>query len=220
MLRPSFLFVDESGDAGDNDGTGGNTIYYTELVIQAEYKRVSPLVGHITKWRYEEGISAEPKHLPKDESKCKKFLKPIIELHKAGAIKCSAVYLLKEKYTGPYLKTDSPIWNNRLRFRNFVHRQLLEHHFSLYPKAKDDYTSVIFDYHRMARRDFKNITNYLCKICGFELDSILHLDSECSWVLQLVGQLAYGVSQAQLGVTTKSITSTLSFIPVKDITNI
>lgn len=220
MNRPLFLFVDESGDAGDNDGTGRNTLYYTELVIQAEYRRLRPLVWHITKWRYEEGISSEPKHLPKDEGKCKDLLKPIVELHQTGFIKCSAVYLLKSKYTGPYLKTESPIWNNRLRFRNFVHKQLLKHHFSLYPKAQDDYISAIFDYHRMARSDFKNITHYLCKICKFELDNIIHLDSECSWVLQLAGQLAHGVSQAQLGKTTKSITDMLSFMPLKDITNI
>jgi len=220
MNRPLFLFVDESGDAGDNDGTRSNTIYYTELAIQTEYGRLSPLVRHITTWRYEENISTEPKHLPKDESKCKKLLEPIIGLYETGVIKCSAVYLLKEEYTGPYLKTESPVWNNRLRFRNFVHRQLLEHHFSLYPKAKDDYISVIFDYHRMARSDFKNITNYLCKICGFELDNILHLDSECSWVLQLAGLLAHGVSQMQLGETTRIITDMLNFIPVKDITHI
>lgn len=220
MNRPLFLFVDESGDAGDNDGTRGNTIYYAELAIQVEYGHLRPLVWHITKWRYEEGISNEPKHLPKDEGKCKDFLKPIIELHQTGAIKCSAVYLLKDRYKGPYLKTKDPIWNNRLRFRNFVHRQLLEHHFSLYPKAKNDYTSVIFDYHRMARSDFRNVTYYLCKIRKFELDNILHMDSECSWVLQLVGQLVNGISQVQLGKRPKTITDMLSFIPVKDITNI
>lgn len=219
MKKPLFLFVDESGDAGDNV-TKGSTIYYTELVIQAEYGCLNPLVWHITKWRYEEGISSEPKHLPKDEDKCKNLLKPIIELQQEGVIKCSAVYLLKEKYTGPYLKTNSPFYNNRLRFRNFVHRQLLEHHFSLYPKAQDDYISVIFDYHRMGRGDFKNITNYLCNICEFELDDIIHLDSVCSWVLQLVGLLANGVSQAQLGETPKSITDMLGFIPMKDITDI
>lgn len=218
MKKPLFLFVDESGDAGDNV-TKGSTIYYTELVIQTEYGCLNPLVWHITKWRYEEGISSEPKHLPKDEDKCKNLLKPIIELQQEGVIKCSAVYLLKEKYTGPYLKTNSPFYNNRLRFRNFVHRQLLEHHFGLYPKAQDDYMSVIFDYHRMGRGDFKNITNYLCNICEFELDDIIHLDSVCSWVLQLVGLLANGVSQAQLGETPKSITDMLSFIPMKDITN-
>lgn len=220
MNRPFFLFVDESGDAGDNDGTGCNTIYYTELAIQTEYGRLSPLTGHITKWRYEENILTEPKHLPKNEGKCKCFLEPIIALHQTGVIKCSAVYLLKPEYKGPYLKTESSLHNNRLWFRNFVHRQLLEHHFSLYPKVEDDYVSVIFDYHRMARRDFRNITNYLCNICGFELDDIIHLDSECSWVLQLTGLLAHGVSQRQLGETTEAITNMLSFIPVKDTTYI
>ncbi len=139
MNRPLFLFIDESGDAGDNDGTGRNTIYYSELAIRAEYGRLRPLVGHITKWRYEEGILGEPKHIPKDEEKCKNFLEPIIKLNQTGVIQFTAVYLRKDKYTGPYLKTSSPIWNNRLKFRNFVHKQLLEHYFSLYPKGQDDY---------------------------------------------------------------------------------
>ncbi len=220
MNRPLFLFIDESGDVGDNDGTGGNTIYYSELAIQTEYGRSSPLVEHITKWRYEEGISGEPKHIPKDEEKCKKFLEPIIKLHQTGVIEFSAVYLRKDKYTGPYLKTDSPFRNNRLWFRNFVHKQLLEHHFSLHPNAQDDYISAIFDYHRMSRPDFKNITNYLCNICEFGLDDIIHLDSVCSWMLQLAGQLAHATSQAKLGETPKSITDMLSFISVKDITNV
>ena len=208
------------GDAGDNDGTGSNTIYYAELAIQTEYGRLSPLIRHITKWRYEEGIFNEPKHIPKDEGKCKDFLEPIIGLNQTGVIQFSAVYLRKDKYTGPYLKTSSPKWNNRLKFRNFVHKQLLEHHFNLYPKEEDDYISTIFDYHRMSRLDFKNVTYYLCNICKFGLDGIVHLDSECSWVLQLAGQLAHAISQAQLGKTPTLITDMLSFIPVKDITNI
>ena len=114
MNRPLFLFVDESGDAGDNDGTGSNTIYYAELAIQTEYGRLSPLIRHITKWRYEEGIFNEPKHIPKDEGKCKDFLEPIIGLNQTGVIQFSAVYLRKDKYTGPYLKTSPPKWNNRL----------------------------------------------------------------------------------------------------------
>jgi len=219
-LRPLFLFIDESGDPGDNDGTKLNTIYYAELAIQTEYGCLSPLVEHIIKWRHDEGISNEPKHIPKDEGKCQDFLEPIIKLHQSGVIQFSAVYLRKDKYTGPYLKTDSLTWNNRLSFRNFVHRQLLEHHFSLYPKERDDYISAIFDYYRMSRSDFKNITNYLCNICKFRLDSIVHLDSECSWVLQLAGQLAHAISQAQLGKTPKSITDMLSFVSLKDITNI
>lgn len=220
MNRPLFLFIDESGDVGDNDGTKGNTIYYAELAIQAKYGRLGPLVEHITRWRYKEHIFNEPKHIPKDEGKCKDFLEPIIRLQQTGVIQFSAVYLRKDIYTGPYLKTNSLRWNNRLRFRNFVHKQLLEHHFSLYPKAQDDYISAIFDYHRMSRADFRNITYYLRDICKFKLDGIVHLDSECSWVLQLAGQLAHGISKARLGETPKSITDMLSFISVKDITSI
>lgn len=219
MNRPLFLFIDESGDAGDNDGTKGNTIYYAELAIQTEYGRSNPLVSHITQWRWEEGISSEPKHIPKDEEKCKKFLEPIVKLHQTGIVKFSAVYLEKDKYTGPYLKTVSPFRNNRLWFRNFVHKQLLEYHFGLYPNARDDYISAIFDYHRMSRLDFRNMTNYLCNICKFPLDDIVHLDSVCSWMLQLAGCLAHAVARVQLGKTPKSITNILSFIPVKDITN-
>lgn len=220
MIKPIYLFIDESGDNGDNDGTGGNTLYYTELVIQAEYESLRPLVRHIINWRYVEGIMGEPKYLPNDERKCNDFLKPIIELHQAGAIKCSAVFLLKPNYSGPYLKAHLPTGHHPIQFRNFVHKQLLKHHFGLYPRAQEGYISAIFDYYRMSRSDLKNVTDYLCNICNFALDNISHFDSYCSWVLQTAGQLANGVSQIPLGNAGKSRTKMLSFISLKDITNI
>ena len=220
MNKPLYLFIDESGDNGDNDGTGDNTLYYTEVVFQIESEYLKTLVRHIINWRYVEGLVNEPKKLPDDEKKCNSFLKPIKELHQAGAIKCSAVYLLKDKYSGPYLKANSPTGNHPIKFRNFVHKQLLKHHFSIYPKAQDDYVVAIFDYYRMSRPDLKNVTFYLCDICKFELDDISHFDSECSWVLQIAGQLANAVSHIALGNAKKSIIEMLSFISLKDITNV
>lgn len=215
MSKPVYLFIDESGDPGDNDGTGDNTLHYAELAFQIEHKHIEALVGHIINWRYIENLIREPKTLPTDETKRNNFLKPIVELHQAGAIKCTAVYLLKDKYTGPYLKENKPIL-----FRNFVHRQLLKHHFNIYPTMPDDYVVAIFDYFRMSRSDFRNVNNYLCNICGFPLDNIVHLDSKCSWLLQTTGQVVNAVSYISLGKAPRSMTKVLSFISLKDITQL
>lgn len=220
MRNPLYLFIDESGDPGDDDGTRNTTPYYVELVIHIESKYLETLGAHVSNWRYVECIIREPKILPKDEEKCKRFLQPFVEVHKVGAIKCAAVYLRKDKYNGPYLKTDDPIWNNRLRFRNFVHKQLLKHYFSLYPKVLDDYIVAVFDYYRMLRADLENVTFYLRDICEFPLDSIVHLNSKSSWVLQTAGQLANAVSQIPLGNDGASVAEMLSFVELKDITNV
>ena len=220
MINPLYLFIDESGDPGNDDGTRNTTPYYVELAIHIESKYLETLGAHVSNWRYVECIIREPKILPKDEEKCKRFLQPFVEVHKVGAIQCTAVYLRKDKYNGPYLKTDDPIWNNRLRFRNFVHKQLLEHYFSLYPKAPDDYIVTVFDYYRMLRADLENVTFYLRDICEFPLDSIIHLNSKSCWVLQTAGQLANAVSQIPLGNDTASVVEMLSFVELKDITNV
>jgi len=217
-MKPLYLFIDESGDPGDNDGTGGNSLQYAELALQIKPEYMKELVRHITNWRYVEGIIAEPKKLPDDEGRQRDYLRPMIELHKAGGIKCSAVYLLKSKYSGPYLKADSPIWNNRIRFRNFVHKQLLEHHFNMYPPTQDDYVVAILDYYRMSRADFENVTFYLRDICELPLDNLTHLESKCSWVLQTAGQLVNTVSRIPLGSVGESTMQMLSFIALKDIT--
>lgn len=220
MINPLYLFIDESGDPGDDDGTRNTTPYYAELAIQIDSKYLETLGAHISNWRYVECIIREPKTLPKDKEKCKRFLQPFVEVHGVGAIKCVAVYLRKDKYTGPYLKANSPTGNKPIKFRNFVHKQLLEHYFSLYSKAPGDYIVTIFDYHRMLRADLENVTFYLRNICEFPLDSIIHLNSKSSWVLQTAGQLANAVSQIPLGNDEASVAEMLSFVELKDITNV
>lgn len=167
-----------------------------------------------------ERIIREPKALPKDKEKCKRFLQPFVEAHEVGAIKCAAVYLRKDKYNGPYLKANSLTGNKPIKFRNFVHKLLLEHYFSLYPKVPDDYIVIVFDYYRMLRADLENVSYYLRIICELPLDSIVHLNSKSSWVLQIAGQLANAVSEIPLGDGGASVAEMLSFVELKDITNV
>ena len=219
-MEPIYLFIDESGDLGEDDGEKQTTSYYTALVIQIESKSLKALVKHITSWRYVECVINEPKILPKREDKCITFLKPIIELHQAGGIKCSAVYLLKKEYSGPYLKKKSRTGRKPIKFRNFIHKELLEYHFSTYPATDDNYVVAIFDYHTMSERDLDNVPFYLQKICELPLNNIVHLDSNCSWVLQTAGQLANAVSHIPLGNENKLTAQLLEFISLKDITYI
>ena len=219
MINPIYFFIDESGDPGDNDGTGENTLYYTELVIQLEPSDLQRLSRHIINWRYAEGILKEPIKLPKNEQKQRDLLELFVELHEEEGFKCSAVYLLKDKYTGPYLKLESSEWNPHLSFRNFIHRQLLEHHFASFPKKEDEYITAIFDYYRMSKSQRENVTHYLCDICNFDIENIVHFDSECSWMLQATSLLAHAVSQIALENIPESTEQTLrSFISIKDIT--
>jgi len=217
------LFIDESGDPGYNDGTRTNTLYYTELALQISPQDIKPLVRHIVNWKYCHYILSERKQLPKDEKLINRYLIPVKELAQEDGIKCSAVYIYKPKYTGPYLKdtltTKDEAIKLSIKFRNFVHKQLLEHHFKIYPKTDHDYLIAIFDYYRMSKTAFRNVHFYLQEICGFPLDEICHFDSNCSWGLEITGQLANIVSDMQLDYK-ESVANMTDFISLKDITRI
>jgi hypothetical protein len=153
----SYLFIDESGDPGNITPDGSNSEYYAELALQVSKDDFFCLLEHITNWRYIRGRFQEFKKLPSGKD-LYRFLAPIIELQREGIIKCSGVYLDKERYTGPYLKATPNKASNPLKFRNFVHRQLLEFHFSRYPLDDNDIDiEVIFDRFDMSKEAFSNL---------------------------------------------------------------
>jgi len=220
MAEPTYIFVDESGDPGDNDGTRQNSLYYTELAMQIDADAPKRIASHVINWRYVKGIMGEPKRLALKIAELKRFLAPFVSLYEDGSLKCSAVFLRKPTYNGPYLKGSGKYGSDEIKFRNFIHKQLLEHHLRLYPKNPSHYLQVVFDSYPMNRPQIKNVTDYLCNVCGLPIDNISHFDSSCSWMLQTSGQLANLVSQVPLGGANEDIAAILGFIQLKDITRL
>jgi hypothetical protein len=213
MINPIFLFIDESGDPGDNDGKQDNSVHFSDLALQIDTGFMQILLKHISNWRNIENLQKEPKGLPSDDDKCILFLNPMCAIHRLGGIKCSAIFINKADYKGPYLKE-----KQTMLFRNFVHKQLLEFHFENYPVGHEDYVSAIFDYYRMSKTEFRNTDNYLINICKLPVDTVSHLDSRCSWLLQTAGQLANAVSDMMLGKSNPLTCHALSFVNKKKIT--
>jgi len=219
MIEPIYIFIDESGDAGDNDGTGQNTLYYTELALQIDSSALKRIVPHIISWRYVKGMLGEPKQLELRNRELRRFLEPFILLYKDGSLKSSAVFLMKPDFDGPYLRGEGEYGTDVIKFRNFIHNQTLKHHFGLYPVSPNNYIQAVFDWHTMNKSQLRNVTDYLCKINNLPIDNLSHMDSWGSWVLQTAGQLANLVSHVPISDIDTSITTMLEFIQLKDITN-
>ena len=67
MADRLFVFIDESGDCGDNDGTGDNTIYYAEVALQVAESGIPAIRNHMAYWRYTKGIYGELSTLPQSK---------------------------------------------------------------------------------------------------------------------------------------------------------
>lgn len=213
----TYLFIDESGDPGDIAVNGSNSKHYAELALQVSSSELIRFCEHMTNWRYVKGVFREFKELPGGKD-LHRFLSPIIELHQEGIIKCSCVYLDKRTYTGPYLKTTSQRKANPLRFRNFVHRKLLEFHFSLYPLDTSN-MEIIFDRFEMSKDALDNLEDYLRNNWNLpEFKYITHADSVYCETLQLTGQLVNAIKDLKLGGADPRLEQMLKFLPIKDIT--
>ena len=217
--RP-FLFVDESGDPGDNDGLNANSLYYTELALQITKNKLDIFLSHIIKWRYDKNIIREPKNI--SEWEIDSYLKPLLELSGSGDLKCSAVYLFKPNYTGPYLKQKSPRRQNPVRFRHFVRRHLLEFHFRNNPLQTNVRCDIYFDMQRISKEARDNFYNVylpiICRLPYSQLDHICHIESRLCLGIQMAGQLANSVNQVLLGKLKGDKKNMLTFIDRKDIT--
>ena len=215
----SYLFIDESGDPGEIAADGSNSKYYAELALQVNKDDFIGFSEHMTNWRYIKGKFREFKKLPGGKD-LYRFLTPIVELHKEGIVKCSCVYLDKERYTGPYLKTTPEKKPNPLKLRNFVHRQLLEFHFSRYPPDSDD-IEVVFDRFEMSKEALINLEGYMRNNWNLPtFKYITHADSIYCEALQLTGQLVNAIKDLKFGAVNPELEKILIFLPAKDITDV
>ena len=215
-----YLFIDESGDPGYILLDRASSKHYAELALQLNGDSLSDVIAHIINWKYVLGKLYETKDLPKGEQ-CKRYLAPILELHRQGKLKCSCVHLFKDRYTGPYLKPELPTGHEPLYFRNFIHKELLEHHFTQFPITHNVGINLIFDDYRIPFEEVRNTEDYLQNNWNLPaFKRIIHDDSIPNLALQLTSQLVRIVNGIVLGTIDKERKELLSFIALKDITRI
>jgi len=215
-----YLFIDESGDPGYILLDRASSKHYAELALQLNGDSLSDVIAHIINWKYVLGKLYETKDLPRGEQ-CKRYLAPILELHRQGKLKCSCVHLFKDRYTGPYLKPELPTGHEPLYFRNFIHKELLEHHFTQFPITHKVGINLIFDDYRIPFEEVRKTEDYLQNNWNLPaFKRIIHDDSIPNLALQITSQLVRIVNGIVLGTIDKERKELLSFIALKDITRI
>ncbi len=215
-----YIYIDESGDPGNILADGASSKHYAELALQLDGDSLPDFIAHIINWKYVLGKPHETKSLPKG-NQCKRYLAPILELHHQGKLKCSCVYLLKDQYTGPYLKPKLPTGHKPIYFRNFIHKELLEHHFAQFPIKPRTGINLIFDDYRIPFEEARKIEDYLQNNWNLpNFRRIVHADSIPNFTLQVTSQLVEAVKNIVLGTINPERKQLLDFIVLKDITSI
>jgi len=215
MSNSLFIFVDETGDLGD--GTGDSSPYYAELAVAIEKEYFPDVNRPLLSWRYCRNLLKEMDRPPKKEH-ANNFLNPFVELCRFRRMCCSCVYLLKEDYTGPYLKPNRSGYDPK-KFKNFIHRQLFEWHFSVHPPRSEN-IEIVFDRFEVSEDDMVNLGRYLRNNWNLpNIKHIVHTNSIYVETLQLAHQLVNLTKDVIMGTATFD-TRLLSFVQTKDITAI
>ena len=217
MANCEFIFIDESGDPGSGEGDSSN--YYATLAFQVSDEIIPSIVRHINNWRYVRNYNREMKYLGK-KADVENFLLPLLDLKSQSLVSCSAVYLFKENYTGPYLKPMSPRGENPIYFRNFVHRKLLAHHFLKYPPLTAN-LEVIFDRFEMSNEAVLNLSEYLQNSSELpQFKHITHADSRYTDFLQIASVLVNCIKDVIMVHPIDENHSLCKFVHRLDITSI
>ena len=92
-------------------------------------RSIRGLNKHMTAFRYHSGLSRELK-IPPEREEYTRLIDPIRALAEGGEnIWASVICVDKLRYNGSYLKPGGTRPPDPLRFRNYMLRRLLEHHF-------------------------------------------------------------------------------------------
>ena len=219
IISHLYVFIDESGDPGDSTAsTGASSPHYAELAIQLDDQGLIELQSHMTSWKYCSGRFREDKNLPKDNA-LTRYINPFKELCQAGYLCCSCVYLIKSKYTGPHFGNHPTHKQNPILFRNFIHRRLLEFHFTKYKPTKEDRIQLIFDKYDMSHKVTRNLEDYLrANYFLPQFDHICHVDSIYTLPIQATSQMLVGIKDIILGKADDLLKTSLDFISLKEIT--
>ena len=122
-----------------------------------------------------------------------RLLDPIRAMSEAGRnIWASVVYLDKLQYNGSYLKPGGKRPANPVRFRNYILRRLLEHHFQEYPLQSRQY-DLVLDRIDLSREETENLRRYVSGNRNIPTPThITHASSIYVEGLQVVHHIANG----------------------------
>jgi hypothetical protein len=218
-MKHTYIFIDESGDPGNILEEGASSTYYAELALQINEEAWAYFIEHVINWKYVLGKFGEINTLPPRNDQLKRYINPLIELHNRNFLHCSCVYLMKENYTGPYLKLTSRNEQNPIKFRNFIHRKLLENHFQLFPIV-DCEIELVFDRYRMSNKEENNLKEYLINNWNLpDFEYICQVNSLYSEAMQVTSQLVNAMKDIIFGTADINRRALLNFVFLRDITN-
>ncbi len=217
--RQDFLFVDESGDPGysidQNSGQLLSSPFFVLAVLHICDDSIPQINRHVAAFRYFRSFDRELK-LPAQQRFTGRLLEPIGQLAESdNNVWASVVYVDKEQYTGRYLKPTPEVRTDSLRFRNYVLRRLLRHHFSLYPLQSNQY-DLVLDRIDMTAPDRENLAMYLRSRPDIPPPTyVTHASSVYVEGLQVVHNIANGYYDSLKDG--HSLPKELSFVASRDI---
>ena len=219
MPRHDYLFVDESGDgAFTHDPESGRLIsssFYVAAALHLTDDSFRDLNEHVAAFRYYTRLNRELK-IPPERDEFTKLLDPIRALSEGGKnIWASVVYVDKLNYTGSYLKPGVKRPPSPVRFRNYILRRLLEHHFQSCQLQSKQY-DLVLDRIELTREEAENLRQYLSGNRNIPTPThITHAASIYVEGLQVVHHIANGFKGVVDG---GSLPRGLSFVNSRDLT--
>lgn len=219
MPRFDYIFVDESGDpAFKLDPTTHQLLsssFYVAAALHLCDDSFRDLNKHMAAFRYYSGLNRELK-IPSEKEEYGRLLDPIRAMSEAGRnIWASVVYIDKLRYNGSYLKPGGKRPANPVRFRNYILRRLLEHHFRKYQLQSRQY-DLVLDRIDLSREETENLRQYISGNRNIPTPThITHASSIYVEGLQVVHHVANGYKDVVNG---DPVPVELSFVNQRDLT--
>ena len=218
MPKHDYIFVDESGDPAytvdPDSGRLLSTSFYVAAALHLCDDSIRGLNQHMAAFRYYSGLSRELK-IPPEREVYTRLIDPIRALAEGGEnIWASVVYVDKLKYNGSYLKPEGGSLPNPLRFRNYMLRRLLEHHFQRHRLQSNQY-DLVLDRIDLSREQSEDLWQYISGNRNIPTPAyITHAASIYVEGLQAVHHIANGYSGIVHG---GDVPPELSFVDARDI---
>jgi hypothetical protein len=138
---------------------------------------------------------------------------------KSRYFKCSAIFIDKPKYTGPYLNKIGRYKSNPNLFRKYIYRQVLNLHFKKF-KLNSKYVEIVLDRSNLNNLDMQNLRQYLNRYGNIPhpISELVSVDSRYVDLVQLADLVCAQYKPNSSGVLGALPGFSYSFINSKDIT--